>query len=157
MLIRTIAALSLALAAAPAVAQDDARAAREMRDVANSVSGVRIGGGAAADKVVYFRRGERGALVVSGIAALVPGGPLSDVPAESAAALRTRATSSNGGTAPEAADFALARSNAVPLFIVGEWRTPPVLWELQRRSDGSVVWREIAADGTPGAWTAPPP
>lgn len=157
MLIRTIAALLIAFAAAPAAAQGDARMAGEMRGTADAISGVTIGGGAAADKVVYFTRGRDGALVVSGIAALVPGGPLNDVPAESAAALRTRAASSNGGTAPEPADFALARSNAIPLFIVGEWRTPPMLWELRRQNDGSVVWREIGADGTPGAWTAPPP
>jgi hypothetical protein len=157
MIQRILAAFALALAlAAPAAAQGDERLAREMRQVADATSGVTIGGGAAADKVVYFGRRGDGELIITGIAALAPGAPFEAIPDEAIAVLRTRASTTSRNAAPEPGDFALARESDRPVFIVGEWRTPPVLWEVSRRGDG-VAWREIGADGRAGAWMQPPP
>jgi len=147
--------LTLAAAFAPAGAQGDERLAGEMRQIADATSGVTIAEGAAADKVVYFRRRGDGELIITGIAALAPGASLDEVPSGAIAVLRTRASTANGNVAPAPGDFELARRSGVPVFIVGEWRTPPVVWEV--RSGGETVsWREIGADGAPGAWNASP-
>jgi hypothetical protein len=154
MLTRLLSFLAAALlaAAVPAAAQSTESLAREMREMADSVSGVRVGTGAPADKVVFFGRDPEGHLLITGVAALAPGAPLEGVAEGAIAVLRTRASAS---PTPAAADLQLAQSANVPVFIVGEWRTPPVVWEI-RRQEGGLAYREIDARGGAGAWTTPP-
>ncbi len=150
------AVLMLGLAGQPALSQpggDDL--ARSMRTFGNITSGQRIGGGAAADKVMWFGRRADGELVVTRIEALPLGGPWGELPPGVVAVMRTRA-STPGNAAPEAADVDLARSGNIPVFIVGEWRSPPVIWEV--RAEGAAVRvREIDDQGAPQPWRAPTP
>ena len=127
-----------------------------MRRMADGLSGVAVGRGAPADKVVYFGRNAQGALLIAGIAALAPGAPLEEIPASAVAAMRTRAATANGNAAPDPADFQLAARVAVPVFIVGEWSDPPALWEI-RRQGSDTAFRRIDARGVVGAWAPPPP
>jgi hypothetical protein len=142
-------AAALALSS-PAVAQGgDVALLRTMRAIGDATSGQRINGGAAADKVVYLAR--RGAsYVVTSIAALAPGGEGVDPPAGAVAILRTRAATPGGNAAPDPADLAAAARTGLPIFVVGEWRTPPMIWEVVAGR-----YREIDAEGRAGPWRAP--
>jgi hypothetical protein len=142
-----IAALALG---APALAQDgDTGLLRTIRAIGDATSGQRVNGGAAADKVVYL--GRRGAIyVVTSIAALAPGGEGVDPPAGAVAVLRTRAATPGGNAAPDPADLALARRTGLPIFIVGEWRTPPMIWQV-----AAGRYREIDGEGRAGPWRTP--
>ena len=156
---RILAALALAAIAAlaPAAAQQPAdNLPAEMRRMADALNGVRVGTGTRADKVVYFGRNAQGALLVAGIAALAPGAPLEEIPGSAIAAMRTRSATPNGNAAPDPADFRLAARATVPVFIVGEWSNPPVLWEIRRQGSGT-AFRQIDARGVAGAWAPPPP
>ncbi|HEX8526662.1 hypothetical protein [Allosphingosinicella sp.] len=136
----------------PAAAQpDDSAFLRSMREWAEATSGVPVGNGTPADKIIFFGRNRGGELVVATIAALAPGGAWGD-PAEGAvAALRTRAAAS---PAPYPDDLAFAARSGIPVFIVGEWQTPPMVWEVRRQGTGA-HYREVGAGGAPGPWRSP--
>jgi hypothetical protein len=154
--VRFALAAGLLALAAPAFAQpgDDSALLRTVRVVADATSGQRIGNGTVADKVVYFGRNTAGEIVVTSVAALAPGAPAAEAPAGAIALLRTRAATPGGNAAPDPADLALARATGIAVFIVGEWRSPPVVWELLRQS-GEVRIRDVDAQGSAGAWRAP--
>jgi hypothetical protein len=143
-------------AAAPAQAQDEVTLLRTVRAIGDATSGQRIGGGHAADKLVYLGRNAQGAVVVRSIAALVPGGEGVDPPQGTTAVIRTRASTGNGNRAPEASDLAFAARAGMPLFIVGEWSTPPRIWEVARRGPAA-AFRDIDAQGRAGPWQTPAP
>jgi hypothetical protein len=151
-------AAALLSMAAPAAAQsgDETILVRTARAIGDATAGQRVGNGAAADKVVYLGRNGQGTIVVTSIAALVPGGDASAPPAGAIAMVVTRASSANGNQTPIPADVALARSAGLPIFIVGEWATPPVLWELLRQGDAVRV-RDVDAAGHAGPWRAATP
>jgi hypothetical protein len=140
----------------PALAQprDDATLLRTVRTVADATSGQRIGNGIVADKVVYFGRNARGEIVVTSVAALAPGAPAAEAPAGAIALLRTRAATPGGNQAPDPADLALARTTGIAIFVVGEWRSPPIVWEVLRQG-AELRIRDVDARGVAGAWRAP--
>ena len=144
------------LIAVPATAQpgDDTVLLRTMRAVGDATSGQRVGNGAPADKVVYFGRNGRNEIVVTSVAALAPGAPVAAAPAGAIALIRTRAGTANAHAGPDPADLALARDTGIGVFIVGEWRTPPIIWEV-RRQGADIRWREIDHLGVAGPWRAP--
>ena len=155
--IKLLFAAALAMAA-PAAAQsgDDSTLVRTARAIGDATAGQRIGNGAAADKVVYLGRNGQGTIVVTSIAALVPGGDASAPAASAIGMIVTRAAAANSNQSPNPADVALARTAGLPVFIIGEWATPPVIWELLRQS-GTVSVREIDAQGRAGPWRAAAP
>lgn len=148
-------ALAAATIAVPAAAQsaDDAGLLRTVRAIGDATSGQRIGSGRAADKIVYLGR-NGGRIVVTSIAALVPGGEWVDPPGGAIAVLRTRASTPGNNGAPDPADLAYVQRTGLRVFIVGEWATPPVIWEIARQ-DGQARVREIDARGVAGPWRAP--
>jgi hypothetical protein len=155
MLKRILLALVVMLALQPpAAAQaDDVNLLRTMRALGDATSGQRVNGGQIADKVVYL--GRRGATyVVSSIAALVPGGEGVEPPAGTVAVLRSRSATPGGNAAPAPGDVALALRTGLPIFIIGEWRTPPVIWEVVRQGT-AVRYRELDPQGVAGPWRAP--
>ncbi|MEA3013694.1 MAG: hypothetical protein QOD42_2239 [Sphingomonadales bacterium] len=144
------------LAAAPASAQsvDDPVFLRSIRSIGDNTSGRRVANNAVVDKVVCITR-ENGRLIVIQIRALAPGAPSAqiEVPARAVAILRTRAATPGGNAAPDPDDIAFAARTGLSLFIVGEWATPPVIWEVARL-EGRVRVRAIDSDGRPGPWRA---
>jgi hypothetical protein len=154
-LIKLILALALAAIAATAAAQgaDEARLLRTVRAIGDATAGQTIGNGQAADKIVFLGRGAGGILVTS-VAALVPGAPWVDPPAGAVAALRTRAAAPAGNQAPDPADLAYVRTTGLRVFIVGEGETPPAIRELARQGQDVRV-RAIDRRGAAGPWQAP--
>jgi hypothetical protein len=150
-------ALAALLLAAPASAQsvDDPIFLRSIRSIGNGTSGQRVANNAVVDKVVCITR-ENGRLIVIQIQALAPGAPSAeiDVPQRAVAILRTRAATPGGNDAPDPDDIAFAARTGLSLFIVGEWATPPVIWEVARLA-GQVRVRAIDSEGRPGPWQAP--
>lgn len=146
---RPIFALAIAAIAAPAAAQsaDHAALLRSVRAIGDATAGQRIGAGQAADKVVFLAR-SGGRIVVTSVAALVPGADWVDPPTGAIAVLRTRA----GVSAP--ADVAYAERTGLSVFIVNETATPPTIQEISRQG-GAVRRREIDARGLAGPWRAP--
>jgi hypothetical protein len=154
-LIKLILALALAAIAAPVAAQgtDEVRLLRTVRAIGDATAGQTIGSGQAADKIVFLGRGA-GGIVVTSVAALVPGAPWVDPPAGAIAALRTRASSPAGNQAPAPADIAFVRTTGLRVFIVGEGESPPAVRELARQGQDVRV-RAIDPRGAAGPWQAP--
>jgi hypothetical protein len=152
-IVRALAALLLA---APASAQstDDPVFLRSIRSIANVTSGQRVANNAMVDKVVCITR-ENGRLIVIQIQALAPGGPSAgiDVPQRTVAIMRTRAATPDGNAAPDPDDIAFAARTGLSIFIIGEWATPPAIWEIARQ-EGQVRVRAIDSEGRPGPWRA---
>jgi len=146
---RMILALAAAAMAAPAPVQsaDETALLRTVRALGDATSGQRIGNGQAADKIVYLGR-SGGRIVVTSVAALLPGGDWVDPPAGAIAVLRTRAS------AAEPADVAYALRIGMPVFIVGEWASPPVILEIGSQGSAARL-REIDARGVAGPWRTP--
>jgi hypothetical protein len=69
--------------------------------------------------------------------------------------LRTRVSTAGANQTPDPADFEAAAQSRVPLFIVGQWSNPPVVWEVLRDGDDT-SYRVIDGDGWPGPWRARP-
>lgn len=127
--------------------------ATQVREMADGLSGIRVNGNQVADKLVYLGHNAKGDLVVMGIAALTPGSDEGIEPVDGAVAiLRTRAATSNNNMAPEAADFALAKSSGLAVYIIGEWSDPPKLWQI-KPMDGGIMVREIDRAGAVSAWS----
>lgn len=146
MSMRMLIALAALIAAAPTLAQaDDSELLRTMRAIGDATSGQTIGRGQAADKIVYLGRAN-GRLVIVSVAALIPGGEGVEPPPGCVALLRTRAAA----PAPLPADFALADRTRLPVFILAESGNPPAIWEIV-----GARFREIDAQGAPGAWRTP--
>jgi hypothetical protein len=139
-------AFALAALAVPAAAQgaDDAALLRSVRAIGDATAGQRIGAGQAADKVVFLAR-NGGRIVVTSVAALVPGADWVDPPAGAIAVLRTRAAAS------DPADLAYAQRTGLSVFIVSEAATPPAIVEISRQGR-SVRLRDIDARGLAGPW-----
>ena len=152
---RPLLALALATIAAPAAAQgaDEVALLRSVRAIGDATSGQRIGGGQIADKIVYLGRRD-GRIVVTSVAALVPGGDWVDPPPGAIAVLRTRASAPGDNEAPDPADLAFVRRTGLRAFIVGEWAAPPAIREIARQ-DGQARMREISPRGVAGPWRAP--
>jgi len=152
------AALAAAFLAAPLLAQsDDPALFRTVRAIGDATSGQRIAGGGAADKVVLFGRRAGGDIVITTVQALAPGGSGSGIILDGGTIglIRTRAATPGANAAPDPDDFALARRAGFLVFIVGEWRTPPVIWQIATQGD-TVRWRELDARGRAGPWQVPP-
>jgi hypothetical protein len=147
---RSLLALAVLVTAVPALAQaDDPALLRGARSLGNDVSGLAIGHGAIGDKALFLgRRG--GEVLITGLVALVPGGELVEPTGNPIAVVRTRSSAPGGNGAPDPADFAYAARTGVPLFIVGEWRSPPLIWEVV-----GARYREIDGAGAPGPWRSP--
>lgn len=145
--LRIMLPLALALAATPASAQDNVT--QQVRGFADATAGQNAGG----DKVLIFSaRG--GELMVSGMMLAPPDG-WPQVPAGSAAILRTRATPARNPDMPAPADFDFVRRTGARLFVAGEWAEPAILWEIATHPQHGVHFRSIDADGAPGAWAVP--
>jgi hypothetical protein len=153
-------ALTALMFAAPAHGQagDGPEFMQSVRTVADLTSGQRVGaqGDQIADKVLGLGRDAAGAMTVTGIQVLAPGGSSNDIQvgARTIAVLRTRASTPAGNRAPDPDDFAFVRRTGLRLFVVGEWSTPPALWEIARDHD-QIRLRTINAEGAPGPWQAP--
>jgi hypothetical protein len=141
---------------APAQTGDEVTLLRTMRAIGDATSGQRLASGAAVDKVVYFGRNGQGQIVVTSVAVLAPGADGLEPPAGTIALVRTRAATAGGNEAPDPADLALARRTGIPIFIVGEWRTPPVIWEV-RVQDAGIRIRDVDSQGVPGPWRTSAP
>jgi hypothetical protein len=142
-------AIALAALAAPAAAQsaDDAALLRSVRAIGDATAGQRIGAGQAADKVAFLAR-NGGRIVVTSVAALVPGADWVDPPTGAIAVLRTRAGTS------DPADLAYAQRTGLSVFIVSEAATPPAILEISRQG-GAVRMRDIDVRGLAGPWRSP--
>jgi hypothetical protein len=142
-------AIAIAALAAPAAAQsvDEAALLRSVRAIGDATAGQRIGAGQAADKIVFLARSS-GRIVVTSVAALVPGGDWVDPPAGAIAVLRTRTAAS------DPADLAYAQRTGLSVFIVSEAASPPAILEISRQGN-SIRLREIDARGLPAPWRAP--
>jgi len=146
---RPLIAIAIAVLAVPAAAQsaDDAALLRSVRAIGDATAGQRIGAGQAADKVVFLAR-NGGRIVVTSVAALVPGADWVDPPAGAIAVLRTRAAPS------DLADLAYARRTGLAVFIVNEAATPAAILEIVRHGE-IVRLRDIDQRGLAGPWRAP--
>lgn len=123
-----------------------------VREIADGLAGVTINDGKVADKIVYLGRDSKGEVVINGIAAVAPGTNEGiEPPDKTIAIVRTRASTSNNNMAPELADERLAMCRNLPVFIIGEWAKPPIVWEIRRVSSG-ITSRTIDAQGKPGDW-----
>jgi hypothetical protein len=140
---------------APASARAEADLLKAIRAFAEITSGELVGDGKAADKLVFFARTGQGQLRTIGIQALAPGGDWVEPMKGAIAIMRTRASTSNGNSAPEPADLDYVRRSGIPVFIVGEWSAPPPIWQIVREGR-RVRWREIDGQGRPGPWRAAP-
>jgi len=139
--------LALALAAMPASAQDDVP--RQVRGFADATAGAQ----APADKVLHFGR-RASELVVTSMEVVAAGGSPRAVP-DAVAVLRTRAAPGSNRDMPLASDFDFVRRTGARLFVVGEWATPAVMWEVTPHAEHGVRFRLIGPDGAPGAWAVP--
>ncbi|HVQ07162.1 MAG TPA: hypothetical protein VMS43_01880 [Allosphingosinicella sp.] len=153
-------ALTAFLLAVPAYGQSGPEGdfLRSVRGVADIISGQRVGpqGDQVVDKVLGIGRDDAGAMIVTGIQVLAPGASNDGIQinGRAIAALRTRASTPGGNQAPDPDDIAYVRRTGLRLFIVGEWATPPILWEIERDHSNARL-RAIGPDGRPGPWQAP--
>jgi hypothetical protein len=146
---RPVFALAVVALAAPAAAQsaDDAALLRSVRAIGDATAGQRIGAGQAADKLVFLAR-SGGRIVVTSVAALVPGADWVDPPAGAIAVLRTRASAS------DPSDVAYAQRTGLSVFIVNESASPAAILEIARQG-GAIRLRDIDSRGLAGPWRAP--
>jgi hypothetical protein len=145
-------ALLLSFAAPAAALQgDEASLLRTARAIADATSGQRVGNGGPTDKIVYFGRNGQGQIVVTSVAVLAPGADAVAPPAGALAMVRTRAAAPGPNLMPDPADLALARASGIPIFIVGEWRAPPIVWEIVRQGSDVRV-RDVDPLGAAGPW-----
>ena len=142
-------AFLLAGVAAPALAQaEDDALTNSARELGNSMAGARTGGEVPADKAISITR-ENGQVFVTGMFALTPNQWV-DPPEGSVAMLRTRAVTS-GNNGPEPADLDYAQRTGLRIFIVGEWASPPLIWEVVG-DEAQVRMRDIDGEGRAGPW-----
>lgn len=144
-----LAALTLSM---PALAQNDGALLRAIREFGNMTAGQGVGNGPPVDKILTFGR-QSGEVMVTGMA-VSPPEQWPTLPEGALAILRTRAAAAEGNRMPAAADFDFVRRTRARLFIVGEWSTPPVIWEIAAQRDG-VRFRAIDASGRAGRWQIP--
>jgi hypothetical protein len=144
--------------APPAAAQtDEAGFIAAMRQFADATAGQQVGSGRPADKVLYFGRNPGGEIIVTSIVALAPGAAWDSPPQDEhplIAAMRCRGSSPANNSHPDPADIAYARTTGVPVFIVGEWQEPAIVWEVVW-VDGQARTRAIDTEGHPGPWQIP--
>lgn len=146
-------ALFCAAIAAPAfAAQEQVTLSVAARTVGDSVARRPVGpDGEQADKLIAFivKDGELGL----GPTVLLEQDTIAEpVVAEGTVALlRTRPAIRRPRSEPDAIDIALARSVSIPVYIVSEWRKPPVIWEVAVSGD-AVNWRTIDESGLAGPW-----
>jgi hypothetical protein len=148
-----LAALTLLVSApAPALAQSDGALLRTIREFGDMTGGQGGGGGPPVDKILTFgRQGDE--VMVTGMA-VSPPGQWPALPEGALAILRTRASAAEGNRMPSAADLDFVRRTRARLFIVGEWSTPPVIWEIALQREG-VRFRAIDGGGRGGRWQTP--
>lgn len=129
-----------------------------IRTLADLTAGQRVGpqGDQTADKVLGIGRNAAGAMIVTGIQVLAPGASADGIQVSdrTIAVLRTRASTPGGNLAPDPDDIAYVRRTGLRLFVVGEWATPPVVWEIER-DQGNVRLRAIGEDSMAGPWQVP--
>lgn len=121
----------------------------EVRGFADITSGVPTSKGR--DKVLFFSRNASGELVVSEIALVPSKGANLSPPADSAGVLRTRTANSKKKRQPDAEDLRFASAFSIPVFVLGEWSKPAMLWEIDSVSR-PLRFRAIAANGISGSW-----
>src|ERR1043166_655325 len=128
-----------------------------MRRFADITAGRQVGGGAPADKVLYFGRRPDGTIIVTSIMALAPGGAWEAPPPDEhplIPAMRCRPARPGNNSRPDPNDIAYARTIGVPVFIVGEWARPAVVWEVVWL-EGQARVRAVDRQGHPGPWQIP--
>ena len=137
----------------PAHAQaDDADFPGMVRSYGDMVGGEQAGRGEF-DKIVQLGRNAQGGLVIEHVTITVLNAPWPTVPwpPGTVAVMRTRAATANGNSGPEPADLDHAVRTGIPVLVVGDWRSPPVIWQIEREGSRTRV-REIDAKGVPGPW-----
>jgi hypothetical protein len=153
-------ALTALLIAPLAHAQADGADAflQSVRRAAGMTAGQRVGPGGdqVVDKVLGLGRDPQRGMIITGIQVLAPGASNDGIriPDRAVALLRTRAATPGGNRTPDPDDLAYVRRTGMRLFIVGEWSTPPAIWEIER-DQGAVRLRAIDSEGRPGPWQAP--
>jgi hypothetical protein len=151
---RSMAWIVAMAAAAPAPAAppsgEDAIAA-QIRGFADPTADLKLPGHEQDDKVLFLGRNDKGEPVVLGLGLLPAGQTPDELAPGTLALLRTRRSSPHGNSVPDPVDVALAAKTRVPLFVVGLWRKPPVIWEIRPGASGAQL-RTIDAKGVPGSW-----
>lgn len=145
-----IAAIGLAfLLCASAVGQSTGDGlGSEVRGFADATAGAPIAKGA--DKVLFFDR-EGNGVVVIGISVVPMINAKVSAPADAVAVMRTRSRNAAKKRMPDAEDLQFAAQIKLPVFIVGEWKKPPIMWEVDGQSNPR-RFREISQQGKSGAW-----
>ena len=107
--------------------------------------------GQPADTLVVLKQGPYEPTIAGTAAA--PSGSVVEVQLddEAIALLRTRSNNNHDFNRPDEADIALVRAVDVPVFIVGVWNTPPLIWEV-RVIGTRLAWRQIDRFGLVGPW-----
>ena len=105
------------------------------------------------DKVLLFGKDADGKLILSGLAMVPEDTSVMTLPDNALAVLRTRTKNAEGNKRPDANDLRFARGKRIPVYIMGEWSKPPVLWEIDPTAK-PLRFRTIARDGSAGAWQA---
>jgi len=142
--------LPLAAIAAPLEAQSIEPSLQYfVRAIGNEAA--EIGRREGSDMVVFLIQGEYEP-EVGGVAKTATGSTVDPGLDDSAIALlRTRSTNDEGTRKPDALDIALSRTTEVPVFIVGNWQSPPAIWEM-RVTGNRVSWRVVDKVGLVGPW-----
>jgi hypothetical protein len=104
-----------------------------------------------ADKLVVLKQGPYEPTVMG--TAVAPAGSVVTLQLDenAIALLRTRTSNSHDFNRPDEADIALAQAVDVPVFIVGEWNSPPLIWEV-RLTGRRLAWRHVDRFGLVGPW-----
>jgi hypothetical protein len=103
-----------------------------------------------ADKVVFFGRNGSG-VFVNGIAVVPMVNAKISAPADAVAVMRTRSKNASKKRSPDAEDLQFAAQFKLPVFIVGAWKKPVVIWEVDSQTDPK-KFRTIGPQGSAGSW-----
>ena len=157
MLKRLVAALTagLILAAAgqgPAFAQaEDDTLLEPMRAFADMAAGNLEGDWKSGENVVPFIRSADGRLWTKGQPIPAAPGEWAEPEAGTVALIRTRASRPADPSDPTDSDLHFVARTGIPVFVVGLWEKPPLMWQIVRR-DGQALWRQVGPDSKPGPW-----
>jgi hypothetical protein len=146
--------VAIAASAAPALAAPpsaEEAIAAQVRGFADPTADLKLPGHEQDDKVLFLGRNDKGEAMVVGLGLLPAGQTPDELAPGTLALLRTRRSSPRGNTVPDPVDVALAAKTGVPLFVVGLWHKPSVIWEILPGANGAQI-RTIDAKGVAGSW-----
>jgi hypothetical protein len=130
---------------------EDATLLEPMRAFAGMIGGELAGDWKSGENIVTFSRSAEGALRTTGRPVPTAPGEWAEPEKGTVALMRTRPSSPDDISVPAAADLDFVGRTGIPVFIVGLWSTPPMMWQIARQ-DGRVQWREVDVDAKPGPW-----